>query len=167
MTKSEKKPAKKTATPKTATAKAAVRSTSAKKTTPAKTTKASAKTSAKSVAAKKKAVKKPKFATADEMCAKLRKLIKNAKAVKADVAVDIEVWGLENDTSCHLYIEVKNGKVDVQPYRYDNCSFEAYINYENMMKLLDGKLTLKDAVSAGALNANGNIPAAVAIASIF
>ncbi|MCH5203410.1 MAG: SCP2 sterol-binding domain-containing protein [Oscillospiraceae bacterium] len=166
MTKSEKTVAKKTDTAKAAPAKTAAKSTATKKAAPAKT---AAKASAKTAAVKKKAVKKPKFATADEMCAKLKKLIKNdkAKAVKTNVAVDIEVWGLENDTSCHMYIEIKDGVLDVQPYRYNSCSFEAYINYENMMKLLDGKLTLKEAVSTGALNANGNIPAAIAVASIF
>lgn len=160
MTKTEKTVAKKTETAKSA-AKPAAKSAAAKKT--------AAKAPAKTAAVRKKADKKPKFATADEMCVKLRKLIKNdkTKAVKDNVAVDIEVWGLENDTSCHLYIEVKDGKAEVQPYRYDNCSFEAYINYENMMKILEGKLTVKDAIANGSLNANGNIPAAVAIYSVF
>lgn len=142
---------------------------------PAKTTKAEAKKAAsKNIAAKpavtrKRAVKKPKFATADEMCLKLRKLINSDKAavIKTNVAVDIEVWGLENDSNCHLYIEIKDGAVNVQPYEYNDCSLEAYISYDNMMKFLDGKLTIKDAIADGSLNANGNIPAAVMVASIF
>ncbi len=137
---------------------------------PAKTTKAEAKkVSSKTTVTRKRAVKKPKFATADEMCAKLKKLINSEKAtaVKTNVAVDIEVWGLENDSNCHLYIEIKDGAVNVQPYEYNDCSLEAYISYDNMMKFLDGKLTIKDAIADGSLNANGNIPAAVMVASIF
>lgn len=175
MTKSEKTvekktPAKKPAAKTTAAAPAvsAVKSAKTTKTAAKTTAKTAAKTTTKSTA-KKAAPKKPKFVTAEEMCAKLKKLINNEKvaAVKTNVAVDVEVWGCENDSKCHLYIEIKDGVLDVQPYDYNECSFEAYISYENMIKLLDGKFTIKDAVANGALNANGNIPAALAVASIF
>lgn len=156
MVKSEKPAAKKTAAKKPAA-----------KTTAAKPAVKAAKTAKKPAA--KKTVKKPVFVTADEMCVKLRTLINSEKAaaVKTNVAVDVEVWGCENESKCHLYIEIKDGVLDVQPYDYNECSFEAYISYENMIKLLDGKLTIKDAVANGALNANGNIPAALVVASIF
>lgn len=168
MIKSEK--TKNTAAVKTA-AKTTTSAAKATKPSGKKVAKAAEKTTAakKATTPVKRGGRKPKFVSADEMCAKLKKLINSEKAtaVKTNVAVDVEVWGCENDSKCHLYIEIKDGVLDVQPYEYNGCSFEAYINYENMIKLLGGKLTIKDAVSSGALNANGNIPAALAIASIF
>ena len=165
MTKSEKPAAKK---PVAKTTASAAKPTAKTTKTPCKKT-ACAKTATTTAAPAKKAPKKSKFITADEMCTKLKKLIKTEKAaaVKSNVSVDVEVWGCENDSKCHLYIEIKDGVLDVQPYDYNECSFEAYISYENMLKLLGGKLTIKDAVALGALNANGNIPAALAMASIF
>ena len=44
---------------------------------------------------------------------------------------------------------------------------ELYSKYENMLQFLNGKLTLANAIASGALNANGNIPAALALGSIF
>ncbi len=146
---------------KKSSAKTAAKSTAAKST---------AKSAKKTVAAAKKpAVKKPKVVSVEEMCGKLEKLIDKSKAsaVKTNVAVDVKVWGWDDNQDRHLYIEIKNGVLSVAPHEYNASSFEAYISYENILKFLNGKLTLKDAIAVGALNANGNIPAALIIGSIF
>ena len=64
-------------------------------------------------------------------------------------------------------IEIKDGALTISPFEYNAASFEAYISYENMLQFLNGKLTLANAIASGALNANGNIPAALALGSIF
>ncbi|HCF82546.1 MAG TPA: hypothetical protein DER68_00780 [Ruminococcaceae bacterium] len=149
-----------------------------------KTVKAPVKTAAKPAAAKKtaakkaptkvekpavKAAKKPKVVGVDEMCKKLEKLVnkEKASAVKTNVAVDVKVWGWADEIDRHFYIEIKNGKLAISPYEYNAASFEAYISYENILRFLNGKLTLKDAIATGALNANGNIPAALLLGNIF
>ena len=103
------------------------------------------------------------------MCKKLEKLVdkKKAAAVKTNVAVDVKVWGWEDETDRHFYIEIKDGALAISPFEYNAASFEAYISYENMLQFLNGKLTLANAIASGALNANGNIPAAIALGSIF
>lgn len=139
--------------------------------------KAAAKPAVKKTAAAKKAtakaakpaVKKPKVVGIDEMCKKLEKLVdaKKAAGVKANVAVDVKVWGWEDETDRHFYIEIKDGALSISPFEYNAASFEAYISYDNMLQFLNGKLTLANAIASGALNANGNIPAALALGSIF
>lgn len=145
--------------------KAAAKPAAAKKT-------AAKKAPAKAVKAEKPAVKaarKPKVVGVDEMCKKLEKLVdkQKASAVKTNVAVDVKVWGWADEIDRHFYIEIKDGVLAISPYEYIAASFEAYISYENILRFLNGKLTLKDAIATGALNANGNIPAALALGSIF
>lgn len=124
---------------------------------------------AKKTAAKKPAAKKAKVVSVEEMCKMLEKMIDKTKAAKVNtnVAVDVKVWGWEDECDRHFYIEIKDGVLSVAPHEYIASSFEAYISYENIMKFLNGKLTLKNALATGALNANGNIPAALTIGSIF
>lgn len=135
----------------------------------AKKTAAAKKAPAKAAKAAKPAVKKPKVVGIDEMCKKLEKLVdkKKAAAVKANVAVDVKVWGWADETDRHFYIEIKDGALTISPFEYNAASFEAYISYDNMLQFLNGKLTLANAIASGVLNANGNIPAALALGNIF
>ncbi len=135
----------------------------------AKKTAAAKKAPAKAAKAAKPAVKKPKVVGIDEMCKKLEKLVdkKKAAAVKANVAVDVKVWGWADETDRHFYIEIKDGALTISPFEYNAASFEAYISYDNILQFLNGKLTLANAIASGALNANGNIPAALALGKIF
>ena len=153
-----KKAAAKPAAKKTAAAKPAAKKTAAAKKAPAKAAKAA-----------KPDVKKPKVVGIDEMCKKLEKLVdkKKAAAVKANVAVDVKVWGWADETDRHFYIEIKDGALTISPFEYNAASFEAYISYDNILQFLNGKLTLANAIASGALNANGNIPAALALGNIF
>ena len=135
----------------------------------AKKTAAAKKAPAKAAKAAKPAVKKPKVVGIDEMCKKLEKLVdkKKAAAVKTNVAVDVKVWGWADETDRHFYIEIKGGALTISPFEYNAASFEAYISYDNMLQFLNGKLTLANAIASGALNANGNIPASLALGNIF
>ncbi len=157
----EKKAAAKPAAKKPAAKAAAAKKTDTAKKAPAK--------AAKTTKAAKPAVKKAKVVGIDEMCKKLEKIVdkKKAAAVKTNVAVDVKVWGWEDETDRHFYIEIKDGALTISPFEYNAASFEAYISYENMLQFLNGKLTLANAIASGALNANGNIPAALALGSIF
>lgn len=152
--------AAKPAVKKTAAKPAAKKADTAKK-APAKTAKAT-KTA-------KPAVKKPKVVGIDEMCKKLEKMVDKTKvsSVKTNVAVDVKVWGWADETDRHFYIEIKDGALAISPFEYNAASFEAYISYDNMLQFLNGKLTLANAIASGALNANGNIPAALALGKIF
>lgn len=154
------KPAKPVAKKPVAKAAAAKKPNAAKK-APVKTAKAS-KTA-------KPAVRKAKVIGIDEICKKLEKMIDKRKssAVKTNIAVDVKVWGWADEIDRHLYIEIKDGVLSVAPHEYNAASFEAYISYENMLQFLNGKLTLANAIASGALNANGNIPAALALGHVF
>lgn len=126
--------------------------------------KPAAKTTEKPVA-KKAAPKKAKQPTIDDIVAKLYAKVDKAKAVEipGTIAVDIEVYGAVNG---HLYIEVKDGAVSVEPYGYDDYTVRAAINAEDAFAYVGGKLTLADAFGKS-LYAEGNIGAALKIASLL
>ena len=158
----EEKPAAKKAAP------AKEEKPAAKKAAPAKAEKPAAKKAA-PAKAKKPAAKKVKEVSLEDICAKTAKLIDSAKAAKLTdkIAVDIEVWGWADGSQKHMYIEVKDGKATVAPYGYDECNFRAYISYADAVDFANGKLTVKDALIGGKLNAIGVVGDAVKLASVF
>lgn len=162
--KAEAKPAAKTAAKKPAAKKPAAKKAPAKKAAP----KAAEKKAAAPKAAKP-AAKKAKEVTLDDICAKLAKLVNKANAAKlaGTIAVDVEVWGWDDGSNKHLYVEVKDGVVTVAPYEYNECSVKAYIAYADAVALVNGKLTFKDAFTSGKLNAIGIVGDAVKLASLF
>ena len=169
-----KSAAKTTAAKKTAPAASAKpaakasKTTAAKKTTAKKTTKTAAKSTAKKAAAKKP-VRKPKPITIDNICRLVEKKIVKTKAaaVKTDVAVDIEVWGFEDGSNHKMYIEVKGGKATVMPHSYDAKDFRVSLSFANAMDFANGKITLAKLLESKDFYAEGNVVAAIKLASIF
>lgn len=139
----EKKPATKTTAKKAATAK---------------------KTTAK--APVKKAPKKPAV-TIDTICKKVEKMLPKTASFKDKIAVDIEVWGFEDGSNAKMYIETNDGKVTVSPYTYDEKDFRIAVSFANAKAFVDGKITLKEMLSSPDFYAEGNIVAAIKLASIF
>ena len=171
VAKTETKPAENSAAKDKAVSKTSVKPASAVQKTVSKATasKKTTKSDSAKTAPAKRTSRKPKIVEIAEICEKVDKLIDKKKAASIDkiVAADVEVWGWEDNACRHFYIEVKDGTVTVSPHEYCDCSFNAYISYENILKFINGKLSLKDAVSSGVLNANGNIPAAILVGSLF
>ncbi|MBQ8171507.1 MAG: SCP2 sterol-binding domain-containing protein [Oscillospiraceae bacterium] len=131
-------------------------------------TKAAAKKpAAKKPAAKKAAAKKaPKPITVEDIAAKLAKKLdaKKAAAIDRKCAVDIKLYGT---FEAHMYIEVKDGKLTVAPYDYIEKDIEAAIAVENALAIIDGKLTIADALADGRLYAFGDIAVAAKLAALF
>ena len=162
------KPAEKAA-PVKAAAKAEKKPAPAKEAKPAAKKPAAKASKAAPAEPKKKGGRKPKPVMIGDICAKLYKKIDKTKAAKIKdlVAADVEIWGWEDGTNKHLFVEVLDGKVRVEPYDYIDCTLKAHICFADAMAFLDGKLSLADALAAGKLNANGNVGAALRLAGIF
>ncbi len=123
---------------------------------------------------RKKSGRKPAALSAEKICDLLKKkLDKTAVAgITSKIAVDIEVWGVENEPDRRLYIEIKDGKAEILPYSYDDKDVKVYISYNDAVEILNGRLTLKDAVFSGKLTVQivkneGNILAALTLASVI
>ncbi len=181
-TEEKKTPVKTTSKPDTAEKKPVVKTT--KKATPAAVKKAPAKTASKTTAktakstktsakkavpASKKTSRKPKPITIDNICKLIeKKVVKaNAAKIKDTLAVDIEVWGFEDGSNQKMYIEVKDGKVNVMPHSYDAKDFRVSLSFANAMDFANGKITLAKLLESNDFYAEGNIVSAIKLAAIF
>lgn len=161
---------------KTATKKPKAEKTAVEEKKPTTRTKTKTATKAASIegTTRKKPGRKPSALSADKLCDMLKKKIdKNIVAgIDEKIAVDIVVWGIENEPDRRLYIEIKDKKAEVQPYSYDDKDLLVSVNYGDAMELLNGKLALRDAVISGKLTVqvtgnDGNILPALKLGSII
>lgn len=150
---------------KTTAKKPTAKSTAPKATT--KATKAVAKAPAKKAAPKKTA--KPKPITIENICSLVEKKIDKTKtkAINGTVAVDIEVWGFEDGSNHNMYVEIKDGQVSVMPHSYDARDFRISLSFANAMEFANGKITLSKLLESNDFYAEGNIVAALKLASVF
>ncbi|MDE7193012.1 MAG: SCP2 sterol-binding domain-containing protein, partial [Oscillospiraceae bacterium] len=111
--------------------------------------------------------RKPKELTVEDICAKITKRAAKAKAALIDgtIAAEFKIYGWENNDENHkfIYIEVKDGKLTVAPYSYDDCTLKADIPLADIAAFAEGKIALKDAK----IYAAGNFGDALKLASIF
>ena len=89
---------------------------------------------------------------------------KKAASIDGKVAVDIKLYGA---FEAHMYIEVKDGALNVQPYDYIERDIEAAVSVENALAIIDGKLSIADALADGRLYAFGNVGAAAKLAKLL
>ena len=136
----------------------------AKKTAAAK--KPAAKKAAPAKPAAKKAPKKPAV-TIETICGKVEKMLPKTVSFKEKIAVDIEVWGFEDGSNAKMYIEANDGKVTVSPHTYEAKDFRVAVSFANAKAFVDGKVTIKDLLASPDFYAEGNIVAALKLASIF
>lgn len=66
-----------------------------------------------------------------------------------------------------LYVEVKDGKVNVEPYEYIDRSCEIIMTAEDFLKFLDGKLGTVTAYTLGKLKVNGDLGKALVFSKLL
>lgn len=128
------------------------------------------KTTTKKTASPKTTAKKtPKklSVTIDTICKKVEQMLPKTTAIQEKIAVDIEVWGFEDGSNAKMYIEIKNGKVTVSPYTYNEKDFRVAVSFVNVKNYIDGKLSFKDMLASSEFYAEGNIIAALKMSAIF
>ena len=78
----------------------------------------------------------------------------DASAVKGHLAVQVDVYG-EGEGA--FYIEVKDGKVDVQPYEYFDHDLRIRCTGEEIIAIAEGKKKILDEVAAENIEALRNV----------
>ena len=87
----------------------------------------------------------------------------DASKVKEHVAIQFDVAG---EASGAFYIEIKDGKVEVQPYQYFDRDVIVTIDGDNLVKIAEGKLGLEAAYFTGKLKAEGNLGKALLLKDV-
>ncbi len=106
----------------------------------------------------KTAPKLTPYQEAVEKSAKKFASIKTNK-VKYPIAVNIELNGSVEGVF-YVYLS-EAGKPDVEPYRYDDYDVYVRADADAYAKLLEGKLSVYDALADGALHVEGNVKKAL------
>ncbi len=90
----------------------------------------------------------------EELLEKVRKAAGKADVSDKDfLAVQVNITGNEGGV---FYVEVKDHKVTVEPYEYNDRNCAVTMSMENFNKLLDGKLDPVLAFTLGKLKVDGD-----------
>ncbi len=79
----------------------------------------------------------------------------DASSIEGTQAIQINLSG--KNTEGIFYIEVKDGKVNVEPYDYHDNWAVVTVNPTNLFKILDGKLDPVTAYTAGKVSISGDV----------
>lgn len=177
--KADKKPAAKKETAKTEK-KPAAKKTPAKKTEAAKPAAKKGKTAAKTVekAAPAKRGSKKKQLSYGEVIEAARKkaMAADTTKIKVHIAANIRLTGNysanenENESRDQFYIDInpETESINVQPYRYEENTFEISVDAEELFQVLKGKKNIYDALSEGDIHIHGKTkPAVLFIHAVF
>ena len=103
--------------------------------------------------------------TFNELVEKVRKLSAKADVSNQDfIAVQINITGKESGV---FYVEVKDHKISVEPYEYNDRNCAITISLTDFNKLIDGKLDPVAAFTVGKLKVDGDVGKAVEFSKLL
>ncbi len=94
--------------------------------------------------------------TYEEIVEKVRTRLKDVKEDKLTGFLAIQV-NITGEGEGAFYVEVKDGKLSVEPYEYNDRQAKVIMSSANFLKLLDGKLDPVAAFTLGKLKIEGSI----------
>mgnify|MGYP002621848181 CR=1 FL=1 len=101
--------------------------------------------------------------TYEQIVAKVKEKFDGANASKIDgvKALQINIEG--KNVNGIFYIEVKDHQVNVEPYDYYDRNAIVTTNPTNLLKVLDGKLSAKEAYKSGKITVDGDLDAVLTV----
>ncbi|MBO5426114.1 MAG: SCP2 sterol-binding domain-containing protein [Lachnospiraceae bacterium] len=94
--------------------------------------------------------------TYEEIVEKVRERLKDADTSKVDGFLAIQV-NITEEGAGAFYVEVKDGKLSVEPYEYHDRQALITMKSKNFIKLMEGKLDPVAAFTLGKLKIDGSI----------
>jgi putative sterol carrier protein len=103
--------------------------------------------------------------TFNELLEKVRTMAQGYDVSGTDfIAVQVNIKG---DNGGVFYIEIKNGRVSIEPYEYNDRSCAITMSMDNFNKLIDGKLDAVLAFTLGKLKVDGDVGKALEFSNII
>ncbi len=101
----------------------------------------------------------------DELLTKVRNLASKIDASnRGFLAVQVNITGENGGT---FYVEVKDGRINVEPYEYNDRNCAVTIDMENFLKLMEGKLDPVKAFTFRKLKVDGDLGKALEFANLL
>ncbi len=94
--------------------------------------------------------------TYEEIVEKVKTRLKDVKEDKLNGFLAIQV-NITGEGEGAFYVEVKDGKLNVEPYEYNDRQAKVIMSSANFLKLLDGKLDPVAAFTLGKLKIEGSV----------
>ena len=94
--------------------------------------------------------------TYEEIVEKVRERLKDADTSKVDGFLAIQV-NITEEGAGAFYVEVKDGKLSVEPYEYHDRQALLTMKSKNFIKLMEGSLDPVAAFTLGKLKIDGSI----------
>ncbi len=102
--------------------------------------------------------------TFNELLTKVRTLAAGVDASNKDfLAVQVNITGQDGGV---FYVEVKDHKINIEPYEYNDRNCAITIDMTNFNKLIDGKLDPIFAFTTGKLKVEGDAGKALEFANL-
>ncbi len=103
--------------------------------------------------------------TFDELIGKVRTIAAGVDASNRDfLAVQVNVTGKDSGV---FYVEVKDHRINVEPYDYHDRNCAITISMTNLNKLIDGKLDPILAFTTGKLKIDGDLGKALEFSNLI
>lgn len=103
--------------------------------------------------------------TFNQLLEKVRSLSNQINASGTDfLAVQINITG---DNSGVFYIEIKDGKINIEPYEYHDRNCALTMSLDHFDKLIDGKLNPVTAYTLGKLKIDGDLGKALQFSNLI
>ncbi len=103
--------------------------------------------------------------TFNELLEKVRNIVAKADVSDKDfLAVQVNITGKDSGV---FYVEVKDHKVNVEPYEYNDRNCAVTMSMTDFNKLLDGKLDPVMAFTIGKLKVDGDIGKALEFSKLL
>ena len=100
--------------------------------------------------------------TFEELLTKIRKMSERIDVSSVNfLAVQITITG---ENAGVFYVEIKNGRINIEPYEYNDRNCEIIMSMENFNKLIDKHLDPVLAFTTGKLKVNGDVGKALEFA---
>lgn len=104
--------------------------------------------------------------TYEQIVAKVKAKFQDVDASSVDGVVALQINLEGKNVNGIFYIEVKDHKVNVEPYEYYDRHAIVTVNPSNLLKLLDGKLNPIEAFNKGKVAIDGDAGAVLAVISL-
>lgn len=103
--------------------------------------------------------------TFNELVEKVRTMAGKVDASNRDfLAVQVNITGKDSGV---FYVEVKDHRINVEPYEYNDRNCAVTMNMTNFNKLLDGKLDPVLAFTTGKLKVDGDVGKALEFSKLL
>lgn len=104
--------------------------------------------------------------TYEQVVSKVKSKFKNIDASDIDSIIALQINLEGKNVKGIFYIEVKDRKVNVEPYEYYDRHAIVTANPTNLLKLIEGKLDPAEAYAKGKIAIDGNVDAVSAVMNL-